>query len=149
MKKLPWLIVFLFIAFIFYNSSLNGVESSGMSDPIALWLKQWFSISLPMDTITFIIRKLAHFSEYALLGILVYYAHQKAPLFHIKQDWVLALFLIIPIIDENIQRFSLGRSCEIRDMLIDGSGILFGFAFAYFVYKKLFQGGKQNVTMES
>lgn len=126
MKKFSWLFPFLLIAFIFYNSSLDAVQSSGMSSPLAEGIKQLFHLPYDVTSIEFFIRKLAHFSEYAALGGLVALAEHFQPIKKIPTALVYAFFLIIPVFDENIQRFSLGRSCEVRDMLIDASGYIFG-----------------------
>lgn len=125
MKKVIWLPVILLIAFIFFNSSMDAETSSKMSGPIAELIQSLLQLTDGIIPVEFLIRKAAHFSEYALLGILVMTAQKQSPL-SIKPSLVYSLFLVIPIIDENIQRFSLGRSCETRDMMIDACGYLFG-----------------------
>lgn len=68
------------------------------------------------------IRKSAHFIAYAILGILVYFAYRGryAVLF------TLSICLLFAISDEIHQLFIPGRSGEVRDVLIDLSGAVFG-----------------------
>ena len=73
------------------------------------------------DLIEFLVRKTAHFTEYAVLSILVNLA------FRIRRRWLL---IIIPICfavsDEFHQLFVSGRAASVRDVLIDSAGALFG-----------------------
>ncbi len=68
------------------------------------------------------IRKSIHFFVYAMLSVLVYLAYQgrRAVLF------TLSVCLLYAISDEIHQLFIPGRSGEIRDVLIDFSGAIFG-----------------------
>lgn len=150
MKKFSWLFTFLLIAFIFYNSSLDAVQSSGMSSPLAEGIKQLLHLPYDVESIEFFIRKLAHFSEYAALGGLVALAQHFQPIKKIPAALIYTFFLIIPVIDENIQRFSLGRSCEIRDMLIDASGYIFGLVLVILILEFLLKRRHfKHVKMES
>ncbi len=74
-----------------------------------------------MMTSILIIRKLAHFTEYVILGLL-YTKASKA------QSWnkLLLLGCLVPILDETIQIFVPGRSAAVVDMMIDLSGYLTG-----------------------
>ena len=107
---------------IFYNS----FESTTQSDPLVDSINAFFkSIGLPIVVNDFIVRKAAHFSEYAVLGALlsvtVYlYAQKRWKSFFIT----LPIGAAVAVCDEVIQLFPVGRSCEVRDMLIDFSGVL-------------------------
>ena len=111
---------------IFYNSSLDAFESTTQSDPLVDSINAFFkSIGLPIVVDDFIVRKAAHFSEYAVLGALlsvtVYlYAQKRWKSFFIT----LPIGAAVAVCDEVIQLFPVGRSCEVRDMLIDFSGVL-------------------------
>ncbi|HLQ82308.1 MAG TPA: VanZ family protein [Pseudogracilibacillus sp.] len=69
-----------------------------------------------------LIRKSIHFFVYTILSVLVYLAYQgrRAVLF------TLSVCLLYAITDEFHQLFIPGRSGEIRDVLIDFSGAVFG-----------------------
>ena len=73
------------------------------------------------------VRKMAHFSEYALMGILVYLIWFS----WIKKSWKLALLVIAWVfasagLDEFHQTFVAQRSGNFVDVLIDTSGGCFG-----------------------
>lgn len=126
-KKSLWLLSSLMILFIFSNSAASGSASSHLSltiaEAIMKLLPAGWAVSL--DTVHFTIRKLAHFSEYAALGLLIM-AAWKFQRSGWMPSWMPAVFYGVPILDETIQRFPPGRSCELRDMLIDAAGMLTG-----------------------
>ena len=89
------------------------------------------------------IRKLAHFSIYTLGGILtsIYFSLDKKS----KRKSIIEAILfcsIYAITDEIHQYFIPGRSCELRDILIDSSGALFGILIIQFILKILPQKEK-------
>ena len=80
---------------------------------------------------SFLIRKLAHFTEYAALGFLLYgdfytsnsyFANKKKVV--VCASWLLAI--IYAATDELHQKFVAGRGPSIRDVMIDSMGALFG-----------------------
>ena len=117
--KLLLVIIWLVIIFLFSNQS--GVDSSNLTKGF-LEKFLWF---INNDTVFFIIRKLAHFFEYFILGILIYnflleYKIKKIVLISILLCAAFASF------DELHQLFIAGRSSKIWDVLIDTSGSCFG-----------------------
>jgi len=138
MKKHSWLIIIgiLWHIFIFSQSLLPGEVSSNQSGFIVDTLYPLFSrigFTIDVDTFTFIIRKLAHFIEYFILGIIFFLLYQKW--FKNKTLWVLVLVhgLFTASIDETIQRFTPNRSGELRDVLIDITGVFFGMVLCILV----------------
>lgn len=112
---------------IFYNSSLDAETSTTQSDPLTAWINQFFaSINIHFTVTEKMVRKAAHFSEYAVLGALlsatIYLYVGKR-----KETFMMALPLgcAVAVCDEVIQLFPKGRSSEVTDMLIDSAGILF------------------------
>ena len=81
-------------------------------------------IGISTDITEHIIRKLAHFTEFTALGILL---SIDTVLFlkNMKQYVWIPLF-IGPLIDETIQLFPIGRSSSVKDVWIDFSGVIFG-----------------------
>lgn len=74
-----------------------------------------------------LVRKAAHFTEYAGLGFLLAMNTGAgiAPVFcHLKQNLTAAIFM--PFIDETIQLFVEGRSGQISDVWLDMAGIFAG-----------------------
>ncbi len=135
-----FIILFIYIAFIFSNSLTPAVQSSKNSDFFAFAANNFlsfFDVSLAYSTLTFIIRKSAHFIEYTLLGLLL--QNTFSPYTKKIRLLLLSFFtLFIPVIDELFQKITPGRSCEIRDMLIDATGILCGILI-YFLIVKLYK----------
>ena len=128
-KKSCWIFVGLMVIFIFSNSAASASTSNGMSLTVSEWVRPVLNtvgLHPETDFLNFVIRKLAHFSEYALLGVLIGLAYRLQPWSWMKGKIALLPFFIIPMLDENLQRFSSGRSCELRDMLIDSTGMAVG-----------------------
>ena len=88
-----------------------------------------------IDGLTFIVRKTAHFSEYATLGFLGYlWLHR------LKAGGLLSFGAAVcyAVTDEIHQRFIPGRSCELRDVLVDSSGALCGVIAAFVLLSVLY-----------
>ena len=127
-KYLFIIITFFVIGFIWWNSSKNGEESSGISQGVLYEIMQIFArIGISTDITEHIIRKLAHFTEFTALGILL---SIDTVLFlkNMKQYIWIPLFigLLVALIDETIQLFPIGRSSSVKDVWIDFSGVIFG-----------------------
>ena len=125
----------LTVGWIFLNSAMTAEESSSMSGSVRGFINQILeSIGAPFLLTEHIVRKLAHFTEYAVLGALlsvtVYLYVQKR-----LRSFLLTLpiGLAVTVIDEFIQTLSEGRSCQVTDMLIDFSGVLLAALFVQFV----------------
>ena len=132
-KKSCGILVGLMVIFIFSNSAASAGTSNGMSLTVSEWVRPVLNtvgLHPETDFLNFVIRKLAHFSEYALLGCLIAAAYRLQPWSWMKGKAALLPFFIIPVLDENLQRFSAGRSCELRDMLIDSAGMAAGLFLA-------------------
>lgn len=95
-----------------------------------------------IDTLTYVVRKCAHFSEYALLGILGAYANMGWNRKYTKL--FIGYGVINAVLDETIQYFVPGRSCQLSDMVLDSIGYFCGFLFVLFVYKYFVKGEKAN-----
>jgi VanZ family protein len=129
-----WLIASLvWTAVIWGHSLLKGPESAGESALVVQLVRPVFELVGMHDTktITLIVRKLAHFSEYAILGYLVgrlrgSLGRQRRVEFALTVAWV----LLAPVIDESIQLLVPGRSGSPVDVLIDLSGVVLGSAVA-------------------
>lgn len=125
----PWACAVLaMVCLIWGNSLLPGSESGGISlavlDAVRGALRAW---GLPYAWLTnFLVRKAAHFTEYAVLGVLVSQALDPRP-GRTRAVLVAALALVaVPSIDETIQLFVPGRSGQVSDVLLDCCGAAFG-----------------------
>ena len=124
-----WLLVAGYIFLIFRNSMMIAEVSDGLSSKVAYYLMnilQRFGMYTDFDIFHHYVRKLAHFTEFAGLGFLVGWAMHMCPLLPSRFLNFTLFLLLIPFSDEMLQRFVEGRSSQFSDMLIDGSGILFG-----------------------
>jgi VanZ family protein len=91
---------------------------------------------------SFIIRKTAHLSLYLILGVLSFLniAAYNIP-FALKPVLSLGFSSAYSISDEIHQRFVPGRSCELRDVLIDVSGAIIGIALVFIIFS-IKKGGR-------
>ena len=70
MKKLSVILVIIWMIVIFMFSSYNGNISSMQSDGIVAMLARLIHYTGDIDILRVIVRKMAHFTEYLILGIL-------------------------------------------------------------------------------
>lgn len=123
------------LVFIWGNSAMPGQTSGALSG----WAGALLSKILPFlatENGLHFLRKAAHFSEFAALGMVLSWMYSMVS--H-KRIWQLSLPVIcgasVAAIDETIQIFSPGRYCSIVDVLIDCSGVLTGLlVFTLFFY---------------
>ena len=121
-----WLLLaVVLVALIFFNSSLPATDSgklSGFAAQIVLQLSQMLDISLK-GNVEHTIRKLAHFLEFACLGLLWCKVFAS---FHVSNrtstGYILLICLLVAVVDEYIQLFSPGRDGKVMDVLLDFSG---------------------------
>lgn len=155
------LIILLFATFyiIFGFSSQDGETSSGISRKITDTILQLSSKYNNLetekkeqiaDTTEKIIRKLAHFSIYALVGFLLM---GLLSTYKIKENWKVILTILLGMIyatsDEIHQSFTPGRSPKITDVYIDTLGIIVGAIIILIIikiYKKCYKKMTKNDT---
>lgn len=111
--------------FIFSNSLELAGESAARSEHIRAILNEYLArFDLPLLT-DHVVRKVAHFCEYAMLGFwytLCLRVYTRHYIRHIS--WPLLLLLLVANVDETIQSFVAGRSSQLSDVWLDyGGGI--------------------------
>lgn len=115
-----WLCASLAWLCVIYGHSLMPAEvSDGESRSVFAWLSQY----LPWLT-HHLLRKLAHFSAFALLGVLFTCTLRQTKYFHPVRPMLMAL--AAAFVDETIQLFVEGRSGQVSDMWIDFAGAVCG-----------------------
>ena len=131
MSRLPrfvshYLPLLVWLAFISFASSDNfsASNTSRIIGPLILWL---FPNTSPetLAVIHFIVRKIAHFTEYAILGFLAARAFRTSPRPAINQRWFLiclTLIIVYALMDEYHQTFVPSRTASIYDSMIDVTG---------------------------
>lgn len=125
------------LCFIFGNSLLDGKESGEVSssvmeavEPIARPVVEAVSPEpVTDDMLHTVIRKLAHFTEFAALAVLsaLLLLQLRGTLYTPHIAYLLFGTLLCAVTDEFIQSFT-GRTSSVRDVLIDFSGALCGIA---------------------
>ncbi len=139
LRVVLWLLVLLWMAVIFYFYMEDADESSSTSAAVIRWLLERldgdFSALSPteqaakIEAWSFAVRKLAHFLIFAVLGFLS--AAACAVDLGPKKAFFAALLIgtVYAAGDEIHQAFVPGRACQLRDVLIDASGVLLGAGF--------------------
>lgn len=116
------------LVIIWGNSCLPGNESGALSDGFLAQLQKLLPFLGWMDG--FIIRKLAHFSEFALYAFFLGLAARSYGLTGPACRFVpAALALFTACVDETIQIFSPGRVSALTDVWIDFAGACSGLLF--------------------
>ena len=129
-KKRAFWIVYIGYTILIWRNSMDTAEvSSGKSERIVRWVNE---VLFSGDAVLteHLIRKVAHFSEYAVAGVLGWLAFSvvwgagKG----IWQCLVNVCFagVMTAFCDETIQLFVPGRSGQVSDMWIDFSGYIAG-----------------------
>lgn len=135
-KTSPWLIAFRMIftiavlaciAFIFHNSLEAGTISSARSQAVMRYMNAVLErIGLgPLSEHS--VRKLAHFAEYCLEGLLLTLCLRVYTARFVRHiSWPLLGGLLTAVTDETIQKYISGRSSQLTDVWIDFSGVVAG-----------------------
>ncbi len=118
----------LWLWFIFARSAMNAEESDAESGAVLELLLRFF----PFLTMH-LVRKLAHITEYGILGVLLC----------LDWKWIgkgnvllpAGVGLLAAAADEYLQTFIPGRSGEIRDVLLDFSGVAAGIAVLLLLFR--------------
>lgn len=128
-----WLAVCLAVGvltlLIWGNSLRTSTQSAQQSGSVLAVLAPWLdALGIQPEAFHNILRKLAHFSEYGLLGLLWTAELWLGPHHRKGRGSVerLGLCMLTALVDETIQLFMPGRSGEIRDVWIDSAGALTG-----------------------
>ena len=136
-KRVLTILIWLNLALIWGNSLLPGASSEAVSGGVLAFLGRFLPVLLT-ETGHTLLRKAAHFSEFAMLGLLYggrYRLAKGETPFH------LMLFgLTVACIDETIQIFTPERASSLIDVWIDASGFALGLVViftAYTIYNKI------------
>jgi VanZ family protein len=105
------------------SASFSASNTSSILGPLLKWLfpssPEWVVF------IHFLVRKLAHFLEYAILGLLAARAFRGSPRETVRFHWFAisaCLIIIYALLDEYRQSFVPSRTGSIFDSFIDISG---------------------------
>ena len=132
------------LAFIWINSAMPGQTSgqlSGFVGKILGAILPFLSPDSPNGA--YLVRKIAHFSEFAALGMSLGWLFGM----YLRRRWPQMLLpfgcgVAAACIDETIQIFSPGRYCSVVDVCIDSAGVLTGLSFLLLAHWLLSKRGK-------
>ena len=124
----------------------SDAKSDAISDSIVYQILSKFDLTdEQIETLVrrcvVIVRKTAHFLEYAVLGFLLASVFVSFGL-KTKQNIPISFIIgaLYAVSDEIHQYFVPGRSCQISDMLLDSSGVITGIMFlliCVYIFQKL------------
>ncbi|MBR3018981.1 MAG: VanZ family protein [Clostridia bacterium] len=150
-----WLLVIAITGVIFFFSSMEGPESMDFSNGSTIWFIRLFHPDyeqMPPEEqeeiyqlFVFIVRKTAHFTEFAALGFSLWqllhdYQVRRAGLW----SWVIGT--LYACLDEIHQGFVGTRTASLTDVGIDSAGVLFGTLFIYCVFRFVEQRKKKRTA---
>ena len=150
MKKIiSFIVSILWMIVIFSFSSADANKSTGTNDKVIttmIEIKDKITNNetpnnekeIIVKNSSFYIRKIAHITEYLILGFLMFNLLKQYSVTNIY--YAIGLSILYSCTDEFHQLFISGRSGSIRDVLIDSIGILIG----TYLYKLLFIKNKEN-----
>ena len=140
-----WSLTAALMIFIFYMSAQTSAQSSEISGGLIEEIAHIINKNYPnlddvakvafIESLQDIVRTLAHFCEFSLLGFLGFYSMyftligKKILLWSTFMGWIYSLS------DEIHQLFVPGRAFQIKDILVDWSGVLLGAALAFILWK--------------
>lgn len=148
-KTISFIVLILWMIVIFSFSSAEANKSTGTSDKVIttmIEIKDKITNNetpnnekeIIVKNSSFYIRKIAHITEYLILGFLMFNLLKQYSVTNIY--YAIGLSILYSCTDEFHQLFISGRSGSIRDVLIDSIGILIG----TYLYKLLFIKNKEN-----
>ena len=118
--------VVLWVGVIFFAStgSMSASNTSRIIRPLLLWLFPDITEASLLQA-HFLVRKAAHFTEYAVLALLAARAFLTSPDDRLRRRWHAAAFALVAscaLLDEYHQSFYATRTGTVYDSLIDMSG---------------------------
>lgn len=134
------------VIFIWSNSLANADESTKMSDSVIAKVKPIIDPKnrIMDDVFEMIVRKAAHFCEFALLSaeVCLFVSTIKGFGLMVLPSFLLSVAppFVCAVVDELLQLTSAGRACRFTDVLIDLGGIITGVLFVWlirFIVQKL------------
>ena len=120
---------------IWGNSLLSGAESSQVSGGIMEFFMELFHLPAGFsDTLHLIIRKLAHFTEFACLSVLISLHLRRVEEKRVYQMLLAVLLsMVAALVDETIQIYTPDRGPSLKDVWIDTLGAVLGMTAVHLV----------------
>lgn len=125
------LVVWMVLIFLFSMGGMSASNTSLIVRPLLLWLFPDISEER-LALAHFMVRKMAHFTEYAILALLAARAFTSSSQKPLRRHWFVAALLLVvfyALSDEYHQTFVPSRTGSFYDSLIDMSGGLTALLF--------------------
>ena len=136
----------LWVAVIFSFSLQPGEVSGDLSGSFLRKVLEWFVPGVfekletmpqeQLDMWHMILRKCAHFTEFAVLGVLSSLTLLQSKVSR-RVLMAMAVCLVVASMDETLQLFVDGRAGRVVDVMIDGAGALAGIGMIFGLCKKV------------
>ena len=125
---LPLIFVAIVVVFIWSNSLMDAETSASQSDFVGEIMQEILDVEKsPIDYIFENRRAVAHFLEFALLGVSVaLFLTLNLPRRLLFFTCGAVCGFLVAVIDECIQIFVPGRAAELTDLALDCGGVLCG-----------------------
>ena len=145
LSKIHLLLPLLWMAVIFMLSQQPASVSSGQSGVFVEQLRH-ITPNVDQQLLTFLVRKGAHIFAYFVLGILTFNALWWVDLSKFKFNRPATLSIIVCALyaasDEFHELFIIGRSGELRDIIIDSCAAMVG-VFIISIFVRILQKSKK------
>ena len=130
--RLCRVLLVMLLAFIWGNSLMPAEISHGFSQWVKELLARFLSGDAPASSEGGgLLRKLAHFTEFTALGIILAW---RGGMLGKNPGKTFLSGVSAAVADETIQRFVPGRNSSALDVLLDSSGVLTGMLLIYLGY---------------
>lgn len=129
LRRLQWVFLALTLVFIWGHSCMPIADSAAESGFITRLLTPLLEVLVGKGNVTdHLVRKLAHFTEFAVLGAQLLLLRREKAQEGIARSIEYGFFAAF--LDESIQLLS-GRGAQIRDVWLDTAGVVFGVMIVY------------------
>lgn len=140
-KILSWIAVIIWMVFIFSLSSQVAEQSNQLSTGITEVIidaveKVAPNANFDIIKLNNIIRNNAHFFTYLILGLLVINAARISGIKDFKSLILAILICILYAVSDEIHQFFVpSRGAELKDLIIDSIGALFGIGLYLLIFR--------------
>ena len=118
------LVAWAALIFLASSASFSASNTSRIIRPLLVWLFPEISEAALLQA-HFLVRKAAHFTEYAILSLLAARTFLSSPRERVRGLWWLASFAVVAgvaLLDEYRQSFLPSRTGTVYDSLLDMAG---------------------------
>lgn len=136
---ISWVVVFVWMLVIFnFSAQVKGDSNSvslGVTEVVVNMVEKILpNVDIDVDNVNHIIRKMAHFSIYLVLGMLGLNAMRRSGVIDRKSVYISLLICVLYAMSDEIhQSFVPGRGPQVRDVGIDSMGAVTGVGVYLFV----------------